>query len=191
MGRKNRKKNAKTKHAHVTIVGNDKKSSTGEFEAVAQQFAIAGGQRCLSFFQSLFASWKKNGALPPLTADESKMLNELYKLWQESRHAEKKKSSKSNELKTKLTKYNSLSKMSSGADGWKLAVEDVKRETGKEQLLMMCNHVTSHRRDEGMRNIVTHLDILLKAPEPTKTHAKNLLVVLSSTDMNTQDLSTI
>ena len=191
MGRKRAKKNAKAKHSHSQIAGNDKKGIAGEFEAIAQQFAIAGGQRCLNFFQSLFTNWKNHGALPALTSDESNMLNELYKLWQESRHAEKKKASKSNELKLKYTKHNSLSKMNSGPDGWKLAVEDVKRETGKEQLLKMCNTSSIYGRDDGMRNIVTHLDILLKSPEPTKTHAKNLLVVLSSTDMKTQDLSTI
>jgi TPR repeat protein len=194
------------------------------FEEIAHQFVVAGGQRYIDFFKSLFTSWRDHGSLPPLSTEESAMLSQLYRLWLDSRQksdtgadgpgsgagpSRRSGAARPAVDRTRLGMGQSRLGIPSRSESWRLAVEDVRRETGKEHLLRLCSlggggvssggcssgsgglGLGSAGRDGGMRSIVSHLDVLLKAPEPTKTHAKSLLMVLSSPDMRVQDLAAI
>eukprot|EP01041_Mallomonas_annulata_P004963 gene4963-9931_t len=155
-----------------------------------QKFAAAGGEKCIKFFQTLFNSWRENGTLPPLSEDEAAMLNQMYQLWLENNGKKNNNASiidnNSNNMPSNQANNNTNTNTKPSCVHTNTSLTNpIKNIQGSQTVtLATLKDMVSVHKNEVLTSLVSQMEILLKAPEPTRTQARELLEILLSIEFS-------
>lgn len=168
----------------------------------------------LSFFRNLMLSWNQTGTLPPLTDEENAMLSTMYQIWNEHRAAIKQRTATLHEeyqppylrapfimrmedcLDAEVIPYSLRKERNSAANS-----PFGSSSGGKSSSLLSVSSGINLLKDlflatpefksiiNYLLSFLGHIEILLKAKEPTSTQARQLVKVFASQEFTSCSFS--
>lgn len=117
---------------------------------------------------------RQYGTLPPLSDEEAEMLNDMYNVWVQCQ----------SDVDSESYSRNDTTDDPDGESSHTVSVA-MCLSAIKESMASYTQH------NEVLSTLVSQLDILFKASEPTRTHANDLLEVLMSSEFMNREVDTL
>lgn len=149
-------------------------SKSKENVEIFKSYIEAGGEECFKFFRYLFKYWKTHGSLPSLDINEFEMMHKMYQYWLVHQRDEEERASDSSQDNDDDCSENSQNMSISSC------IESLKENVKKR-----------FQSNDSLASLVSQLEILLKAPEPTRTQAHDLLDTMLSHEFLERDINSL